>query len=733
MQGKRRLWGVMFLITALIITQLPVAEADAAASASNFQIQGSTLVKYVGSETTVTVPNTVDTIGESAFEDNDVISKVILPDSVTTIQAYAFWGCDQLQTVSLGRKIMEVDDYAFTNCKGLRTMVLPSNIQYIGIMAFADCVNMTDITIPPEVTNIHETAFDGCYQVVIHAETGSYADKYARRLYEKQLEMPEYEDVPDYPGMEDEELSEENGEDEGVEVPQEGNILGSTKVVGNMAVVFIDNTSPSVLDASMMQQKPEEDTSADASMEDMNVSVREGLPKYTIVDGKIVADQAYYLNNTLGEVALPEGIEEVGQFSFARSSLTGIFLPESIQTIGYGAFYHCNDLAQVTLPQSVETVEPKAFTHTLWMKEFLQSEENFLVSGNVLVAYKGQETQVVLPEQVTVIAAEAFAGNSAIEKIVLPDSLEIIGEGAFEDCENLQEIIWAGVGRVRKIKDRAFANCNLQAVQLSASLTELGLLAFDEETQVVFEGAEPLRTHELSAERLSNESYRNPPAAVGENGVKVLGVAGGVAKLEGATRKYTLQITDEVSAEGQAVMEAAFIRSQQESYPGNGVLYDLQLTDESLIPITKLGKQKLTVVLPLSDELAGENIKVAALDRNGQLELLTAERVLMSEEQGTVEAGEVSGTQMIRFSTTHLSCFYIYGDGTPYQGEPVVEAQTEFYSGSARVDVGAVSNTTLGQLRTLLVPLKWMAGVAVFLMGISCLFGKRTGRTKGSR
>ena len=256
--GKRKLWGVMLIVTALVIMQLPVSEADAAASASDFQMNGSTLVRYVGKEKAVTIPSTVTIIGRDAFEDNDTIQSIAIPESVTKIEEYAFWGCDRLQSVTLGKGLTEVGDYVFANCTGLTSMTIPANIHSIGIYAFEDCVNLTDITIPLQVIRIHETSFDGCFKLVIHAEDGSYAARYAVDFAARQAEMPEYEDVPAY--TEDTETaiilpeddpvtpsdtSDATGAVGGVTVPlEESNLLGSTRIVGNRAVVFIDNTSP---------------------------------------------------------------------------------------------------------------------------------------------------------------------------------------------------------------------------------------------------------------------------------------------------------------------------------------------------------------------------------------------------------------------------------------------------------------------------------------------------------
>lgn len=613
MKRKIRLFGILLIVTTLIIMQLPVSEADAAISASDFKMEGTTLVKYRGTEESVSVPDTVEVIGEGAFEGNDKVELVVLPKSVTKIEPYAFWNCENLETVVLNTGMTEVGDYAFANCTGLKKMSIPDNIKSIGVQAFMDCVKLTDITIAPEVLYIHETSFDGCYRLTIHCDKGSAADKYAESFYERQKEMPEYEDVGNY-DSEDEEISEAPIPDTPETIP--GTMLGDTKVVGNQAFVFINNTNQEVLSGNAQGAMESETIDTEGS--------NGNLPKFAIVDHKIVADQAYYKNNSLQEVMLPEGIEEVGQFAFARSTVTRVDMPETVKSIGYGAFYHCDGLTDVNLPNSIENVEPEAFTHTAWVGAFRdESGEDFLISGGVLVAYKGRQEKVVVPDGVRVIAAEAFKEHMEIKEVVLPDSLLTVGEGAFEGCSKLSVVV-PGKG-VRRIKDRAFAGSALYKITLPRSVEEIGIGAFEKTVQLSYEGEIPQTTHELSAERLSNEAYRGIVEASGEAAkVQVVGLADVTAKLEGADRGYTLSITE---ASDRTSMEAAYERCLLSQLSPSAKVYELLFTDSSEVPITRLGKQQLQINIPVSKEWNIRNLAVYSTDRNGQLEQVDTEIV----------------------------------------------------------------------------------------------------------
>lgn len=673
MRKRGKLFGVLLIIAALIIMTLPVSEADAATSASDFVMEGSTLVKYRGTDTNVSVPDTVEIVGESAFEDNVRIELVVLPNSVKRIEAYAFWGCDNLDTVVLGRGLTEVGDYAFAGCKGLEQMSIPSNVISIGVQAFGDCVNMTDISIPAETLYIHESAFDGCARLTIHCDAGTAADIFAQSFYEKQKEMAEYEDVPNY---QPEDTSQENNtiiipEPAPVTAEGEENVLGSTSVVGNKAVVFLNTDELNVVETEPYSPGESGIPLQIADMADilgnmLTIGTVESIPKYTIVDGQIVADQAFYKSTSLGDVSLPEGIVEIGQFSFARSSLTGIIVPEGVTDISYGAFYHCDNLSSVELPDSVMNVEPRAFDYTAWVEKFRNSGEDFLVSGGVLVAYAGDDTVVAVPGGVRVIAAEAFAGHEEIQSVRLPDSVRVIGEAAFEGCTGLRQVN-LGDG-VEQIKDRAFSGCSsLEVLSLPVSVESVGLQALGE-AEVIYKGKTPEQTYEASATRLSNESYRGVVQETSKPGVSVTGVSPAVARLEGAARSYTLTVN---SMEDAAAVETAWKRAFTNDIPNNIAVYELQLTDSSGIPLSKLGYSGLTVVLLVPDSLAGQELKMVTLDRNGQLETLGVERVMLE------------GTECFRFRTTHLSVFAIYGVGAAAEEDVLREVNVSLYSMSA--------------------------------------------------
>lgn len=427
MNHKKWMAVIALAVTALILTHLPVSEADAAASASDFQTQGSTLVKYRGTEERVTIPDTVEVVGESAFENNQKVQFVVITKSVKRLDAYVFWGCNNLEEVVLGKGLTAVDEYSFAGCTGLKQITIPENIQSIDAQAFAGCVNLTDIYIPATVTGIAEDAFLNCDNVTIHADEGSVAAQFAQKLAEQKNRDPLVTaapvQTPTAVSRPDTQATTEpvsTATPAPVATPVPGNVLGSTIIVGNHALVMVHPGEEKV------QQGYTEPEAGQETGEEQDITAE-------TENGKI-PEWMYYRNQSVSAVTIPEGTTEIGRFAFSRSSLRTVTIPEGVTVIDYAAFYHCDNLDNVILPDTVNTVGAKAFTHTGWLDDFEEnSMDDFLISGDILVAYKGNLPEVVIPDGVRVIAEEAFRNHTELKKVHLPASVTDIGNDAFPE------------------------------------------------------------------------------------------------------------------------------------------------------------------------------------------------------------------------------------------------------------------------------------------------------------
>ena len=112
--------------------------------------------------TSVTIPESVTSIGNGAFSGCTGLSSVTIPNSVTSIGNSTFWNCSSLTSVTIPESVTSISNYAFCNCSSLTSITIPESVTSIGEYAFADCTGLTSITIPNSVIRIGNYAFGRC-------------------------------------------------------------------------------------------------------------------------------------------------------------------------------------------------------------------------------------------------------------------------------------------------------------------------------------------------------------------------------------------------------------------------------------------------------------------------------------------------------------------------------------------------------------------------------------------
>ena len=103
------------------------------------------LIYYPDIEGNYAVPEGIQSIGESAFDDCASLSSITLPDSLTSIGDYAFSYCASLSSITLPEGLTSIGNWAFSSCDSLSSITLPDSLTSIGIGAFFDCASLTII------------------------------------------------------------------------------------------------------------------------------------------------------------------------------------------------------------------------------------------------------------------------------------------------------------------------------------------------------------------------------------------------------------------------------------------------------------------------------------------------------------------------------------------------------------------------------------------------------------
>lgn len=118
-----------------------------------------------GGKTSLTIPNSVTSIGAYAFDSCEKLSSVTIPNSVTSIGEGAFMWCKMLTSIILPPSVTSIGKSMFSYCENLTAVTIPNLIISIGDEAFFGCTGLTAITIPNSVTSIGEAAFYGCFKL----------------------------------------------------------------------------------------------------------------------------------------------------------------------------------------------------------------------------------------------------------------------------------------------------------------------------------------------------------------------------------------------------------------------------------------------------------------------------------------------------------------------------------------------------------------------------------------
>lgn len=171
-------------------------------------------------------------------------------------------------------------------------------------------------------------------------------------------------------------------------IKADGNRLGSVSIVSGNAFVFMQSDG----------------------------SVWQGDYDSSVADSRVI-DWSFYRDDSLTSYDIPNHVKSIGQFAFARSALQEIVIPDGVTSIGYAAFYHCDQLEKVEIPDSVTEIKEHAFENTPWFNDFMENgSQDFLIVGDgVLLAYRGTEKQITLPDEVKTVADGA-----------IPEDIEII-------------------------------------------------------------------------------------------------------------------------------------------------------------------------------------------------------------------------------------------------------------------------------------------------------------------
>ena len=431
-----------------------------------------------GSDITVEIPSdvngiTVTEIGKDVFKDNKNVGRLIIPDSVTKLGYRMCSGCTALSEVSLPSGLAVIPDEAFDGCSSLRTVNFPDTLKEIRSDAFCG-TDLTEFIAPDSLTDVWAYAFKDCAALsavelknVRSVGDGAFGNCTALRsirLSDKMTELPDHIfdgcssladiDMPDNP----------------------------------IAVSF------SVFNGTAYYNEPSNWENGVLYVDGYLIAVSKDfapLTEYTVKDGTIViADDAFSgvgYSSKLKKMTLPTGLYRIGQYAFSKLfSLTEINIPDTVRSIGYGAFSGTG-----------YDVDTNYINGGLYIGNWLVAVNNvamtsFTVQEGTVGVADGKDTSLFptraqkitvleLPSSLRYIGSRSFA-RLRITELRLPSELQTLGNGAFASCSALNTVNLGDCSGLESIGENAFTEAAISEITIPESVVSVGELVFNNNT-----------------------------------------------------------------------------------------------------------------------------------------------------------------------------------------------------------------------------------------------------------
>ncbi len=337
------------------------------------------LISFCNQIQSVTIPESVTSIGKSAFEDCSKLDSLTIKGVATSIGAYAFASCTSLTSLSLvgnfqtigeqafaycgmtslttDADITSIGEYAFSHCTSLTSLSLTGSVQTIGYQAFACCTSLTSLSLTGDIQKIGDYAFGYCsslYTATLSknlTSIGTYAFEYCTSL-------------------------------NSIEIP------GKVTEIGDFAFHLSGLTS---------------------------VKIDEGVQSTGV--------HMFYDCDNLATVNLPESLTTIAKGSFAFcSDLNHVKIPARVTCIGDGAFSHCTSLSEITLQDEVKTIGADAFLSCQELTS-ITLPDSVTDIGKEAFGHCSKLESITIPKNVTTIKSDTFDFCFNLKSITLPAGL----------------------------------------------------------------------------------------------------------------------------------------------------------------------------------------------------------------------------------------------------------------------------------------------------------------------
>ena len=491
---------------------------------------------------TVYIPATTTAIANSAFANSIYIENIVFMSdngqyNLKEIQDNAFIGCSSLTCIEIPGSVEKIGEYAFSGCFALNSVLFNGGLKEIGSGAFSDCISLKTIALPSTLTEIGGGVFAGCSsltEINVVNNNKFYSDDGILYSYKSEKDENGIQirtaSMLAYPGG----LTTDKGEFIVPETIRIGNTIYNVNSVGDYAfaqcasetlnsiylrknivsigknafsgirakIIFADDSVITVFSDYIFAGYEGSEIVIPDSVKEIgghafeNVVYVESITIPCSVE--ILGEYAFNGTDMNIEWAEPSNVEILKNYAYAGYKGTEAIIPASVREIGYKAFegvtsrviikaelteigdyafYGYSGTEIPVLPESVVSIGDYAFANM----DNVQGSLNIPFGVNQIgeYAFKGLKTEVLfdIDTEISVIGAYSFAGYRG-NSIVVPDSITEIGDYAFYNCTNLENIVYGNLSSLNIIGKSAFENSSIRELTVPYTVMEIKEKAF---------------------------------------------------------------------------------------------------------------------------------------------------------------------------------------------------------------------------------------------------------------
>ena len=341
------------------------------------------------------------------------LKSVTFNEGLTTFETQVFSGCSAIESIEIPSTVTTIGTWVFSGCSGAKSVTIKEGVQTIGYGMFNGCSNaeFTNVTIPASVNSIGAFAFQNC----------------------SSLKSIKFKNLVKWDAVHN---------SDSTKIASDIDVSDASK-----NVTLLRDGAKGYKDYNWTRTTPRDTDytgkltfTYDNAAKTATVKGADSSQSSIIIPNEVICNQTSLSDGTAttGTIGQTYKVTAIGKEAFKNYWLNYIYLPDTINTFEFGAFWS-SAVNSIEIPKSVTSIPDNCFAYCGQLKSITIHENIKSVGGSAFYSCT-KLTSVTIVEGVTEFGWGVFKGCTALASITLPSSLKWINSSAFVDCTLLTSV-----------------------------------------------------------------------------------------------------------------------------------------------------------------------------------------------------------------------------------------------------------------------------------------------------